>query len=84
MALPQQKLRAITWTVTISAIIALIAWDIFDKVEDPSGVTTISWQTWTAACSRPIIAFFAGVLCGHLFWQTPSEATEKQCPASPD
>ena len=29
---------------------------------------TISYDILTAAQTHPIIAFAAGVLCGHLFW----------------
>jgi hypothetical protein len=33
---------------------------------------SISWEVWTASQRRPIIAFAAGLLCGHLFGQFAS------------
>jgi hypothetical protein len=30
---------------------------------------SISWQIWTGAQRYPFLAFLAGFLCGHLFWQ---------------
>jgi hypothetical protein len=71
MNISQKQLQVITITLLISVVFVLIGWDIFDKVADPTGDTTISWQIWTASCSRPIIAFGAGVVAGHLWWQTP-------------
>jgi hypothetical protein len=65
-------LKRITWGLIISVIFIIIFWDIFDKIEDPTGNSTVSWQIWLAACSRPIIACAVGILIGHLFWQTPS------------
>jgi hypothetical protein len=65
------KLKTITWGLIISVIFLLIFWDIFDKIADPTGNSTISWQIWLAACSRPIIGVGVGILIGHLFWQTP-------------
>jgi hypothetical protein len=59
----------ITWTLIISCMVILIIWDIIDKIIDPSGNSTISWQTWLAATRRPIIAVGAGILVGHLFGQ---------------
>jgi hypothetical protein len=29
---------------------------------------TISYDILTAAQQKPVIAFAAGILCGHLFW----------------
>ena len=34
----------------------------------PPGLT-ISEQVWGATARYPVVAFFAGVLCGHFFWQ---------------
>lgn len=33
---------------------------------------SISWEVWTSSVRRPIIAFLAGLLCGHFFWQMTS------------
>jgi hypothetical protein len=30
---------------------------------------SISWEIWTAAYRRPVIALFVGILIGHWFWQ---------------
>jgi len=30
---------------------------------------SISWEVWQAVQKRPVIAFAAGFLCGHLVWQ---------------
>lgn len=71
------KLQVMTWIVIISCLFILIFWDIFDKIEDPSGITTISWQIWLASSSRPIIACVVGIVVGHLFWQTPDTSLKK-------
>jgi hypothetical protein len=47
----------------------LIFFDIFVKIKQKDGDATISWIILTTAKSYPIIAFGAGLLCGHLFWQ---------------
>jgi hypothetical protein len=33
---------------------------------------TISEIVWRITVAHPLIAFSAGVLCGHLFWQSAS------------
>ena len=71
------KLQIMTWVVVISCVFILIFWDIFDKIADPSGNTTISWQIWLTSGSRPVVAFVAGFVCGHLFWQTPDTPLKK-------
>jgi hypothetical protein len=72
-----KTLKIMTWVIVVGCIVILIAWDIFDKIEDPTGITTISWQVWLASSSRPIIAFVVGIVCGHLFWQTPDSPSYK-------
>jgi hypothetical protein len=63
------NLNIITWIIIIGVVVLLIIWDIIDKIEDPSGDSTISWQVWLEASRRPIIAVFPGIICGHLFGQ---------------
>lgn len=72
MMIKQQTLIKITWGVIIFCVVLLITWDVIDKILDPSGISTISWQMWLAACFRPIIGVAVGIVVGHLFWQTPS------------
>lgn len=35
----------------------------------PTSGDTISELVWTTTVRYPIIAFLAGLLCGHFFWQ---------------
>jgi len=59
---------SITWLLLAVCAVVLIAWDFVADYET-GGDATISWQLWTAAKKRPIVAFVAGVLAGHLFWE---------------
>ena len=56
-----------TRTLLILVVICLASYDILAMLM--GGVeATISRQIYHAAVFHPIIAFAAGVLCGHLFW----------------
>jgi hypothetical protein len=59
----QQK---ITVWVIVGAIVIIIAYDVTAFVIAGNNAT-ISHVILVASKNRPIIAFAAGVLCGHLF-----------------
>lgn len=63
------SLENITAIVLIVTTFSLIFYDIWVKIRQKDGYATISWIVLTTAKSYPIIAFGAGILCGHLFWQ---------------
>lgn len=51
----------------VAVVVGLSAYDIFAAVKwGYHG--TISYDILTMAMAHPIVAFAAGVLCGHLFW----------------
>lgn len=57
--------------VVLAAAVVLIAYDVW-LCWNGGAKATISWHTYLAACSEPIIPFaiglILGVLAGHLFW----------------
>ena len=62
---------AVTLAVLLAGGIFLIAYDVW-LVANFGVEQTISWRTYTAAKSEPIIplilGLIVGILFGHLFW----------------
>lgn len=52
----------------LAVIVVLLGWEAYALGNRTSG-DTISEIVWQATRRWPIIAFLAGVLCGHFFWQ---------------
>jgi hypothetical protein len=63
------SLESVTAIILLVVTFTLIFYDIYAKIKVKDGTATISWVILTAAKSYPILAFAAGLLCGHLFWQ---------------
>lgn len=59
---------AITDAVLIGTIAVLLIYEVIVIAATKDG-DSISWQISTAAFRHPFIAFLAGFLSGHLFWQ---------------
>jgi uncharacterized membrane protein len=59
--------KKITVIVILTAIVALIGWDIYAVANSESG-DTISHVVLAASLKRPAIPFAVGFICGHLFW----------------
>lgn len=61
--------KQITVTVIVATTAIIIGYDCYAVLV--GGIdATVSEIIWTNAKEYPIIAFGAGLLCGHLFWQT--------------
>ena len=52
-------------------MLLIVATVVYDVVAYQSGGTeaTISWQVAAYVYKQPVVAFAAGFVCGHLFWQ---------------
>lgn len=50
--------------ILIGLALALEGWALWNKKPHD----TISEVTWTVVARWPFVAFLAGFLCGHLFW----------------
>lgn len=57
-----------TAAILCAVTLLLILWDVYVKVEDKSGDSTISWIMRCAATRWPIIACAVGVVIGHFWW----------------
>jgi hypothetical protein len=69
-----------TTKILVAASAALIAYDLYAAATPEQG-DTISEVVARASRRRPIIAFAAGVIMGHFFWQMGEEARENAGPA---
>ena len=58
----------LTKQVVGGAVALLIMYEMWPLANAVPG-DTISESIWLAPAKNPIIAFLAGRLCGHLFWQ---------------
>ena len=57
-------------TVTDCVILAIVAVVvIFDVAVSVAKVPTVSERIWFWIHRHPVVAFVAGMVCGHLFWQ---------------
>ncbi len=61
--------QAITACVIGSAIVLLVAYDIWARLREKNADSTISAVVRDWSFKYPIIAFAFGVLMGHFFWQ---------------
>lgn len=51
-----------------SILAAMLSWETY-VIWRHIPNSTISECVWAAIQDRPYLPFFAGILCGHLFWQ---------------
>ena len=66
------NIKAITGGFIVGCIVVIIGYDIWAVLQ--GGIdATISAMIQDAAHDYPIIAFAAGVLCGHFFWPVRKE-----------
>ena len=63
------NLPDLTAAVIAGATALLIAYDVWVKLKDPTGDSTISWVVLTSSKKWPVIAFAFGFLMAHLFFQ---------------
>lgn len=73
----KEKRRGLTTKIIVAATAALVVYDIYAAATPETG-DTLSEVIASAARRRPIIAFGAGVLMGHFFWQMGEEARESR------
>jgi len=71
MAAKATHMNTTAWVI-IAFVAAGVAYDIY------AGLTwgyegTVSYDLLVASHAHPIIAFAAGLLCGHLFWSQPGK-----------
>lgn len=45
--------------------LALFGWEAYKLAADGKTISEVVWQVCK---NRPYVLFFAGLLCGHLFW----------------
>jgi hypothetical protein len=70
-----RKVRMLTGAILVCVTATLIAYDIYAIMA--GGVeATISRVILETSASMPILAFAAGVLCGHLFWPQDRRAID--------
>jgi hypothetical protein len=50
-------------------IITVVVWIVVDIILSILRKETISKVIWAWTAKYPIIAFLAGLICGHLFWK---------------
>jgi hypothetical protein len=62
---------AITDIFLVSIVVVLLIYEVIVVAATKDG-DSISWEIWQGAQRRPMIAFLAGLLCGHLFGQFAS------------
>jgi len=60
--------QTITKVVIITVFVGIIIFDIFMATNKVSG-DTVSEVIWQTIKTEAWIAFLAGFICGHLFWQ---------------
>ena len=56
-----------TTAIVVGLVGLAIAFDIWLSITDGPD-KTISHEVYQATLKNPIVAFAAGVVCGHLFW----------------
>ncbi|HEV2863048.1 MAG TPA: hypothetical protein VGX48_18680 [Pyrinomonadaceae bacterium] len=73
----------LTRNIIIWATAGLVAYDVWAAVNNREG-DTISEVITAASKRRPVIAFVAGGLAGHLFWSQEGPRAPRAAPAAPD
>jgi hypothetical protein len=71
------NMKRATRIVVGSAVAGLLAWEGVAIVSGQQGAT-ISEAIWDADATHPYLPYFAGFLCGHLFWQIARSAATGQ------
>lgn len=76
-----KQARDITGWIIVAAVVILIAYDVVAVVlwGEPA---TISAVTRDTVLGHPVVAFAAGLLCGHLFWPQTISMRSGQWPTS--
>lgn len=61
-------LKDITQIIILATVVLWIAWDIY-VYRKQGDMPTESWTIWKWSYRIPAIAFMAGILMGHFFFQ---------------
>jgi hypothetical protein len=72
-----------TQMLILLTVVVWIAWDIFVYIKK-GNLPTESWTIWKWSYRIPAIAFLAGILMGHFFFQmAPPEQLAVPCVDKP-
>ena len=67
--------KMVTVVVLVSVTVLLIAYDVLADLMG-TATATESHRVYLMSVAHPIIAFAAGLLCGHLFWVQKIDSNE--------